>query len=81
MTGGTSGVRFGDLRLCKMSNTSLNGTTVSGVLAIANTLLGGGSNGNPLTEIAALTRKLTAAFHAGTPSTFAQDHLVNGPCP
>ena len=81
MTGGTSGVRFGDLRLCNMSIASLNGTTVSDFLAIANTLLGGGSNGYSLTEIAALTAKLTLAFAAGMPSTFAQQHLASGACP
>ena len=80
-TGGTSGIAFGGLTLCGLSTMSLNGTTVSGFLALANTLLGGGSNGYSITELTPIAAELNNAFTTGAPSTWAQDHLVNGACP
>lgn len=80
-TGGTSGIAFGDLRVCGVTPASLDGTTVSSVLAIANTLLGGGSAGVTIAELAPIVIELNSAFNEGSPSTWAQDHLFNGPCP
>ena len=79
-TGGTAGVSLGSLTLCGVTPSSLNGTTVSGLLGLANTLLGGGSNGYTITEILTLVAAVNTAFTDGAPSTFAQDHLVNGSC-
>lgn len=80
-TGGTSGLAFGDLRVCGVTPMSLDGTTVSGVLAIANTLLGGGTAAYTIGELAPIVIELNSAFNEGSPSTWAQDHLVNGACP
>ncbi len=74
-------VTFGTLRLCAMSDASLNNKTVNEVMGIANTLLGGGSNGYGIVAIADLVGDLNISFIDGVPSTFAQEHLVNGPCP
>jgi hypothetical protein len=42
--GGTSGLAFGDLRMCNFTTLSaLNGMTVRQYLALVNTLLGGGT--------------------------------------
>ena len=73
-------VPFGNLSLCGMSPSSLNGTTVSGFLGLVNTLLGGGSNGYTIAELAPILSDLNSAFDGGAASTFAQDHLVNGAC-
>lgn len=80
-TGGTAGIPFGSLRVCDVTPASLNGTTVSGILALANTLLGGGSPGVTIGEIAPIVVELNSAFNGGAPSTWAQDHVFNGPCP
>lgn len=74
-------VSFGTLHLCGMTDTSLNNLTVSDVMDIANTLLGGGSNGYDIVAITDLLGQLNNSFMDGTPSPFAQAHLVNGPCP
>lgn len=74
-------VALGGLTLCGVSPSSLDGTTVNGLLALANTLLGGGSNGYSITDILTLVVDVNNAFTDGAPSTFAQDHLVNGSCP
>ena len=78
---GTSAVAFGDLTVCGMADTTLDGLSVRQVLAIANTLLGGGSNGYSLANVAALAGSLNTSFGGGTVTTFAQQHLVNGACP
>ena len=72
---------FGSLTLCGMSDPSLNGLTVSDVLTIANTLLGGGSSTYSIDAIDLLVANLNAAFAEGTPTQWAQQHLVNGSCP
>ncbi|MFO7690588.1 MAG: hypothetical protein R6W83_08560, partial [Cryobacterium sp.] len=79
--GGTSGLRFGDLRLCGLALAGLNGTSVRDFFGLANTLLGGGTNGYAIADIAPLTVELNSSFGGGGVSTFAQNHLVNGPCP
>ncbi len=81
LTGGSSGVAFGNLSLCNMAPASLNGTSVASFLGLVNTLLGGGSNGYSIDELAPIADTLNDTFVAGAVSSFAQDHLVNGPCP
>jgi hypothetical protein len=78
---GTSGLRYGDLRLCSLSVASLNGLTVRQIAGIADTLLGGGSSSYALADIDALLLDLDSAFAGGLATTFAQNHLVNGTCP
>lgn len=79
--GGASGVMFGGLTLCGMSDASLNGRSVAAVMDLVNTLLGGGTNGYTIPAITDLTVLLNAAFIGGEPSTLAQNHLFVGPCP
>ena len=79
--GGIATAKIGSLTLCNMSDTSLNGSTVSSVLATANTLLGGGSSPYSIAAIRDLIGELNGAFSGGTPSTFAQAHLQPGACP
>jgi hypothetical protein len=79
--GGTSGLRFGDLLLCEFTTPALNGITVRQFLAIANTLLGGGSGPLTIDDADPITFELTRAFVGGDPSTFAQQHLFAGSCP
>lgn len=62
-------------------NAGYNGMTVRQVLSVANTALGGGAAAYNIDDIAALTASLFSAFEGGTVSQFAQDHLVDGPCP
>jgi hypothetical protein len=83
---GNSGLRFGDLRLCRFTSLpALNGNTVREFLGLANQMLGGATppSGGPYTidDLALVTRDLTLAFEGGVVSQFAQDHLVNGDCP
>jgi hypothetical protein len=79
---GTSGLLFGDLRLCGLSTQSLNGMTVRDYInTVANPVLGGASTPYDIDEIALLTRDISEAFEGRLPSPFAQDHLFNGPCP
>jgi len=79
--GGNANVQFGSLTLCAMFDPSLNGLTVSDVLTIASTLLAGGTNGYSISAITSLLMELNGAFNGGTPTSWAQAHLVNGPCP
>jgi len=74
-------VTLGSLRLCDMTDTSLNNRTVSDVLGLANTLLGGGSNGYQIADITDLVTSLNNAFVDGVPSSFAAAHIRNGSCP
>ena len=79
---GTSNVRFGDLTLCNFTTLpALNGMTVRQFLATVNTLLGGGSGTYGIADLQIITSALNDSFHAGVPKAFAQQHLVNGPCP
>jgi CSLREA domain-containing protein len=79
--GGASELKFGSLTVCGMSDATLNGKTVNDVLAIVNTLLGGGSNGYTIADINAILAQLNAAFTDGTPTQWAQQHLFVGSCP
>ncbi len=79
---GSSGLRFGNLRLCGFSALpALNGLTVRPFQTMANTLLGGGSATYSVSDLASMIGDLDRAFEGGLASLFAQDHLVNGACP
>jgi len=67
---------FGDLTLTA-TGMSLDGQTVSQVLAAMNTALGGGAlpSGYSFTDLNDLTADLNAAFDGGTPSAWALTHL------
>jgi len=77
-----TGLRFGDLSLCNYAKLpSLTGMTVRNISALANTVLGGGSNGYTIDDVAEVAGQLDMAFFNGVPNPFAQEHVVNGPCP
>jgi hypothetical protein len=79
---GTSGLGFGDLRLCNLTATpAYNGLTVRQFLLEMNTALGGGAIAYAYDTISPLTNEVSSAFEAGLVSRFAQDHLFNGACP
>jgi hypothetical protein len=79
---GTSGLRFGDLRICGLTAFPLlNGMTVHQFLATANQALGGGSNPYTPDDLAVVSQDLSASFESGAVSLFAQQHLFNGACP
>jgi PEP-CTERM motif len=83
---GTSSTPFGDLVLVNFGPASspnsvnpfeeLNGLTVNQFLATANTCLGGGPCQLGIDNTDQITLDLGAAFFEGSPSTFAEDHLV-----
>lgn len=74
---GSSGLRFGDLLLENFSAEPVfNGLTVRQFLGDVNTLLGGGSSAFTIPDLGTTVGDLNAAFSAGTPSAFAQAHLV-----
>lgn len=82
LLGGTSGLAFGDLYVCDLTTaTALDGMTVRQVLAVGNTMLGGGAGPVSIDDLDALVFALTQAFDGGTPSTFAQQHVFAGSCP
>ena len=80
---GTAAVPFGSLTLCGLEAPldGLNGITVADFLAIANTALGGGASSLPISELYLLAITLNGSFENGVAIPFAQQHLVNGPCP
>ena len=98
---GTSGLRFGDLTLCNLSDptefsgfkvsinglTGLNGMSVRALLSAVETALGAGPTPSSIQGVSYenlryVTEELTSAFFEGGYVTpFAQEHLVNGPCP
>jgi PEP-CTERM motif len=83
---GTSSSPFGDLVLVNFGPASLqnsvnpfnalNGLTVDQFFAISNTCLGGGSCPLGIANTDQVALDLGAAFEGGTPTTFAEDHLV-----
>jgi len=78
---GNANVKFGDLTLCGFTTLpALNGTSVRQFLATANTALGGGSAGFTISDLDDVAHQLDGAFVGGTPTSFAQAHLVNGTC-
>jgi hypothetical protein len=74
-------LRFGDLTLCGLTNTDLNGQSVRQFLNVANTALGGGTTTDSIADLNSLSADLDASFSGGTPSSWAQAHLVDGSCP
>jgi hypothetical protein len=68
---------FGTLNLCGVPG--LPNMRINEFLGVANNMLGGGSAFD--TNLATLVPTINAAFVGGSPSVFAQDHLVNGACP
>jgi hypothetical protein len=82
----SSGVRFGDLRICGVINIAASeGETVRALLARANQFLGSAvpdpTFGVYPDALAALVEDVTSGFELGVASPFAREHLVNGPCP
>jgi hypothetical protein len=78
----TSGAKFGDLTLCGPDLVpALNGVTVREVLAMSNTVLGGGTGPFTAGQLVGVANVLNTAFDDGVPSTFAQNDLVSGTCP
>ena len=78
---GSAGIAFGDLTLCSLTVSALNGLTVRDVTGIADTLLGGGSSVVTITDLYPIVAELNVAFGGGGVSFWAPDHLVNGACP
>jgi hypothetical protein len=74
---------LGDLRICDFNVISaVNGMTVRQFLTLANFILGGGTGAQiDADEASAVAFLINNSFVSGSPSTFAQDHLVIGPCP
>ena len=80
---GTSSDRFGDLTLCGLTavQAPLNGESIRQFLANMNTLLSGGNAVLAIGDLGTLVGDVNASFSSGTPSTFAQLHVVAGSCP
>lgn len=76
-----SGVNFGNLSMCGLTASSLNGLSVRQFLAGAEVVLGGGSAAFGINDIDLVIDSLNTAFSSGTATTFAQAHVVNGTCP
>jgi hypothetical protein len=78
----SAALSFGDLTMCNFTTlTQFNGMSVREFLAAAETALGGGSSIEDLRILEPISDDLSKAFESGTLSTFAREHLVNGPCP
>ena len=74
---GSSNSLFGDLILNNLANyTDFNGLSVRQFLAHINVRMGGGTSPFTDDELTALAQDLTRAFEGGTPTQFAQDHLI-----
>jgi hypothetical protein len=75
---GASGIPFGNLVLENFSPffSPFNGLTVRQFLGDVNTLLGGGSSVFTISDLGSMVGDLNASFSGGTPSAFAQAHLV-----
>lgn len=78
---GIGTLRFGDLRVCGLTDTpSLSGLTVRQLLATLEQALGGGTATYTFDQLTDLARNLSESFQGGAPSQWAQDHLVSGGC-
>ncbi len=83
---GTAGIAFGDLILAYMvldigngnvvDMSALNGLTVRRFLGVVNQQLGGGGGPYDFQPMSFVTQQITSAFEGGTPTQFAQDHLL-----
>jgi hypothetical protein len=80
---GTAGDPFGDLTLCGLTGAqaALNGDSIRQFLGVCNTLLGGGTSVLGVGDLGTLVNDVNSSFSFGTPSTFAQQHVVSGSCP
>jgi len=76
---GTSGIPLADLILVDTAYPLFNGLTLRQYLAAVNNVLGGAPAPYPYDDIAFLTDDITRAFAGGTPTQFAQDHLLIAP--
>jgi hypothetical protein len=82
---GASGLRFGDLILANFSagpvvnQEPFNGLTVRQFLGDVNILLSDGSTIFTIADLGTSVSDLNGSFSNGTPSAFAQDHLVAPP--
>ncbi len=65
-----------DLILENFSTPAFNGLTVRQFLGDGNTLLGGGSSVFTIADLGTTVHDVNVSFFDGTPSTFAQQHLV-----
>jgi hypothetical protein len=82
LLGGTMGLKFGDLKICNSGVAAIDGSTVRQFLAGANVVLGGGTSSyGTVSDLQPIAANLNSAFLDGTPSSFAQAHLVSGTCP
>jgi hypothetical protein len=72
------GGSFGSLYLTGFggSDSGLNGLTLSQLLALDNTELGGGTTGFSTLDLATVTAEAEAAFDEGNPSAYADEHLT-----
>ena len=73
---GTTGIPFGNLILENFSTPAFNGLTVRQFRGDVNTLLGGGSSVFTIADLGTTVHDVNVSFFDGTPSTFAQQHLV-----
>jgi len=70
---------FGDLLICNVSSPAgINQMTVRQFLSTASSVLGAASTTYSAGTLDPIAFQLNGAFDSGIPSTFAQDHLVNG---
>ncbi|HTL35417.1 MAG TPA: hypothetical protein VL326_19955 [Kofleriaceae bacterium] len=74
-----SSTAFGDLLLCGVTPSSLNGSSVRNLLAAANNSLAAVTPFS--TDLAQLVSDVNVSFVNGAPTTFAEDHLFVGSCP
>jgi hypothetical protein len=74
---GTSSTPFGNLLLTGLTGTQagLNGTSVSGLLALSETALGGGSTSYSIADLASLDGVVSGAFEEGAVNPFATNDL------
>lgn len=77
---GNAGVKLGDLTICALSVTALNGMTVRTFLSNANTVLGGLSGAASIDDTYDTVLNINASFSSGA-SNWAKAHLFNGACP
>jgi hypothetical protein len=71
--------KIGDLKLCN-TGTSLDGMTISQILAIANSVLGGGAlpSGFTVSDLNDLITDLNESFDNCNPDGWAQEHICRG---
>ena len=77
--GGALTTHIGTLSICAVGG--LPNMSVTTFLALAKNTLGGANNGYSPATLLPFLEEINAAFQDGTPSTFAQDHLLIGACP